>query len=173
MCPTEKRRPADVPVVCFVAAKSGTGKTTILAKVIRELNRRGYEVGTVKSDTHGFEMDQPGKDTWKFMQAGAKATAIIGPDKYALIQSTKEKQDLDSVASLIHGVDIILVEGYKGSDKPRIEVIRKERGTDIVSAAENLIAVVTDVEGLPVSVPVLNINDAGGVADFLVKKYLF
>ncbi|NLI93819.1 MAG: molybdopterin-guanine dinucleotide biosynthesis protein B [Peptococcaceae bacterium] len=163
---------ADVPVVCFVAGKSGTGKTTLLEKVIREMVGRGYEVGTIKSDTHGFEMDQPGKDTWRFAEAGAKATAIIGPGKYALIQKTQEKKDLDTVASFIQGVDIILVEGYKGADKPKIEVVRREKGTEIVSSRENLIAVVTDVEGLSIEVPVLNINDVEGVADLLIKKYL-
>jgi len=168
----EPIRSSGIPVVCFVAGKSGAGKTTLLEKVIREMVRRGYEVGTVKNDTHGFEMDYPGKDTWKFAQAGAKATAIVGPDKYALIQKTKEKKNLDLIVSLIEGVDIILVEGYRGSDKPKIEVVRREKGTEIVSPVAELIAVVTDVKELSFPVPSLDIDDFQGVADLLINKYL-
>lgn len=160
-----------VPVICIVAARSGTGKTTFMEKLVHELVRRGYEVGTIKSDAHGFVMDRPGKDSWRFAEAGAKATAIIGPDKYALIQKTESKKNLNEVAAMIEGVDLILAEGYKASDYPRIEVVRKEKGTEIVSAPELLIAVVSDIKGLPAPVPVLDINDFGGVADLIVQKY--
>lgn len=162
--------PADVPVICIVAGRSGTGKTTFMEKLINELVRRGYQIGAIKSDAHGFEMDYPGKDTWRFAEAGAKATAIIGPDKYALIQKTESKKNLQEVAAMIEGVDLILAEGYKASGYPRIEVVRKEKGTEIVSAPELLIAVVSDVEGLSATVPVLNINDFCEAADLIVRK---
>ena len=160
----------NVPVVCIVAASSGTGKTTFLEKLIKEVVNRGYRVGTVKSDSHGFEMDVPGKDTWRFAQAGAKATAIIGPEKYALIHKSEGRKDLGQVIEMIEDVDIILVEGYKASQMPRIEVVRREKGTDIISPLEYLIGVVTDVEGLDVPVPVLDINDIEGAADLLIGK---
>ncbi|NLL51486.1 MAG: molybdopterin-guanine dinucleotide biosynthesis protein B [Peptococcaceae bacterium] len=163
---------ADIPVICFVAAKSGTGKTTFLEKLIREMTSRGYELGVVKSDAHSFEIDVPGKDSWRFSQAGAKATAIIGPDKYALIQKTDSKRDLEDVLPLIQGVDIILVEGYKAANRPKIEIVRRERGTEIVSGLENLIAVVTDVKELKVPVPLLDINDYQGVADLIEDRFL-
>lgn len=158
----------NIPVVCIVAASSGTGKTTFLEKLIREVVCRGYRVGTVKSDAHGFEMDVPGKDTWRFAQAGAKATAIIGPDKYALIQRTEERKGLAEVVEMIEDVDIILVEGYKASEMPRIEVVRREKGTGIVSPLEYLIGVVTDVEDLDAGVPVLDINDIEGAVELLL-----
>lgn len=162
----------DIPAVCIVSGQSDTGKTTFMEKLIQELVQRGYEVGAVKSDTHGFDIDIPGKDSWRFAQAGAKSTTIIGPDKYAVIQRTEQKQEIEDVIPLIGGVDIILVEGYKASTRPRIEVIRKEKGTKIISPSEYLIAIVSDVEGLNTAVPVLDINDFQGVADILVKKYL-
>jgi len=164
--------PAEVPVICFVAARSGTGKTTFLEKLIREVVSRGYRVGAVKSDAHGFEIDKPGKDSWRFTQAGARSTAIIGPDKFALIQQTETKKELEQVVALMSDVDIILVEGYKFSDRPRIEIVRKELGTELVSPAEKLLAVITDVVVLPVSVLVFALDDVSGVADFLIAKYL-
>lgn len=162
----------DIPVICIVAGRSDTGKTTFMEKLIQELVQRGYKVGAVKSDTHGFDIDIPGKDSWRFAQAGAKSTTIIGPDKYAIIQKTEHKREIEDVIPLIEDVDIILVEGYKASSRPRIEVIRKEKGTEIISPSEYLIAIVSDVKGLNASVPVLDINDFQGVVDIIVKKYL-
>ena len=69
---------SNIPVICIVSAVSNTGKTTLMEKLIGEIVRRGYKVGAVKSDCHGFEMDVPGKDSWRFAQAGASATAIVG-----------------------------------------------------------------------------------------------
>lgn len=161
-----------VPIISIVAARSGTGKTTFLEKLIRILTEQGYRIGVIKSDAHGFEIDVPGKDTWRFAQAGAKATAIIGPDKFALIHQTEGKKDLDEVAALIRDVDIILVEGYKTADKPRIEVVRGACGSEIISPPQYLLAVVTDVEGLTTSVPVFQLDDVRDTADFLVSRFL-
>ncbi|MFA6808993.1 MAG: molybdopterin-guanine dinucleotide biosynthesis protein B [Eubacteriales bacterium] len=161
-----------VNTICFVAARSGTGKTTFLEKLIKEIAGRGYRVGVIKGDSHGFEMDVPGKDTWKFAQAGATATAIIGLDKYALIQSTDFKRELDHVVDIIENVDIILVEGFKESNKPKIEVVRREKGTNIISSMKELEAVITDVDELKVSVPKFGFEDVGGIADLIINKYI-
>ena len=162
----------DVPILCIVAAGSGTGKTTFMEKLIKEMVQRGYRVGTVKSDSHGFEMDVPGKDTWRFAQAGAKATAIIGPNKFALIQQTEYRQELDDVVKMIQDVDIIFVEGYKMSARPRIEVVRREKGEHFISPIENLVAIVTDVAELSAPVPILDLEDIKGTADLIERKYL-
>jgi molybdenum cofactor biosynthesis protein MoaC/molybdopterin-guanine dinucleotide biosynthesis protein MobB len=162
----------DIPIISVVAAGSGTGKTIFLEKLIGELVARGIKVGTIKSDAHGFEIDRPGKDSWKHAQAGAKATAIIGPDKYAIIHKVPVRKNLDDVAGIFEDVDIILVEGYKKGDKPKIEVIRKEKGTELCSPLKDLIAVVTDMEYLDVPVPVYDLNDAEGIADLIEKQFL-
>jgi molybdopterin-guanine dinucleotide biosynthesis protein B len=163
----------DVPVICFVAAKSGTGKTTFIEKLIREMTERGFKVGVIKSDAHRFDIDKPGKDSWRFTEAGARSTAIIGPDQYAVIQKTEAKKDIEDVIAMIEGVDIILVEGFKMSQRPRFEVVRRELGTDIVSPLENLLGVITDIHDLAVPVPLIDINDFQGVADLIIEKYLF
>lgn len=162
----------NVPLVCIVSASSGTGKTTFMEKLIKEMTGRGYRVGTVKSDAHGFEMDVPGKDTWRFAQAGAKAAAIIGPAKFALIQQTDKKKDLEDVVRMIEDVDIILVEGYKMSSWPRIEVVRREKGNRPISPEEYLLAIVTDVDELEAGVPVLPLDAAGAAADLIVRNFL-
>lgn len=161
-----------IPVICIVSAVSNTGKTTVMENVIGEIVRRGYAVGAIKSDCHGFEMDVPGKDSWRFTQAGAKATAVIGPDQYALVQKTSQKKDLDEMIGLMEDVHIVIVEGFKLAEKPKIEVVRQEKGTDIVSPAEELIAIVTDMAEISSAAPVFGLQDYEKIADLIVNKYL-
>jgi molybdopterin-guanine dinucleotide biosynthesis protein MobB len=159
------------PVICIVSKGSNTGKTTVMENVIGELVRRGYKVGAVKSDCHGFEIDVPGKDSWRFSQAGAQATAVIGPDRYALIQKTDHKKELDDVIKLMDDVDLILVEGFKLAGKPKIEVVRQAKGTELASSAGELIAVVTDAADLAVPAETFGLEDYPGIADFILNQF--
>ena len=76
-----------IPVISVVGAGSNSGKTTLLEKIIREAKARGWRVATIKHDVHNFEMDQPGKDTWRFAQAGADIVAISSPQKFAFLEN--------------------------------------------------------------------------------------
>jgi molybdopterin-guanine dinucleotide biosynthesis protein B len=159
-----------VPVISVVG-KSGVGKTTALERVIRELKRRGYKVGTVKHDIHGFEMDRPGKDSWRHTQAGSDAVVVSGPHKLALIRQVGEEMPLDEIVPLMGEVDIVLTEGYKRGDKPKIEVTRLARGIELLCRAEDLIGIMTDY---PVDMPVpqFALDDAAGVVCLLEELYL-
>lgn len=161
-----------VSLVSIVSARSGTGKTTFMEKLIKELVQRGYKIGAIKSDAHGFDIDVPGKDSWRFTQAGATVTAVVGPKKFALIEETETKKDLDEVAGMIRGVDLILVEGYKMAQKPRIEIVRSEKGRNIISPPEYLVAVVTDIPDLAAPAPVFSFEDHPQVADLIVERFL-
>lgn len=159
-----------VPVVSMVG-KSGVGKTTALELVVREIKRRGYRVGTVKHDTHGFEIDKPGKDSWRHAEAGSDAVVLSGPHKMALIRRLDQELSLDEIAPLMGDVDLIITEGYKRGDKPKIEVTRRERGTELLCGPEELIGILADY---PVDMPVpqFSLDDAAGVVDLLEKLYL-
>lgn len=154
-----------VPVVSMVG-RSGVGKTTALERIIRELKRRGYRVGTVKHDTHGFEVDKPGKDSWRHAQAGSDVVVISGSQKLALIRQLAEEMPLDEVVRLMQDVDIVITEGYKRGDKPKIEVARSERGRELLCEAEELIAIMTDY-AVDMPVPQFALDDARGVVDLL------
>jgi len=162
----------NIPIICIVSAVSNTGKTTLMEKLIYEIVRRGYKVGAVKSDCHGFEMDVPGKDSWRFAQAGARATAIVGMEQYALVQKTRQKKNLDEVVGLMEDIDIALVEGFKLTGKSKIEVVRRDKGTHIVSPIDELIAVVTDVKDIAFPVPTFGLDDYGRIADFIVNTFI-
>jgi molybdopterin-guanine dinucleotide biosynthesis protein B len=159
------REESEVPVVSLVG-KSGVGKTTVLERIIGELKRRGYRVGTVKHDVHGFEVDRPGKDSWRHAQAGSDVVVISGSRRLALIRRLAEETPLDEVVKLMPDVDIVITEGYKRGDKPKIEVTRAERGRELLCQADELIAIMTDY---PVDMPVpqFPLDDPAGVVDLL------
>lgn len=159
-----------VPVISIVG-KSGVGKTTALEKVIREIKRRGYKVGTVKHDTHGFDVDRPGKDSWRHAKAGSDAVVISGPRKMALIRQLESEVPLDDIVPLMGDLDLVITEGYKKGDKPKIEITRRERGTQLLCRPDELIGIMADY---PVDMPVpqFSLEDAAGVVDLLERLYL-
>lgn len=160
-----------IPIVC-VAGRSNVGKTTLLEKLIPSLKQRGYRVATIKHHSHpGFEMDQPGKDTWRHAQAGSDHVVIAAPDKVASIRRVEREPTLDELATTITDVDIILTEGFKRSDKPKIEVIRAERSVEPICRPEELVAIATDVP-IALNVPQFGLDDTEGLAELLEKNFL-
>lgn len=161
-----------LPILCMVGA-SNAGKTTHLEKLIPELNRRGYRVGTVKHDVHGFEMDHEGKDTWRHRKAGAGTVAISSPTQVAAIRQVDEEMGLDElVGRYFWNEDLLLAEGFKRSPFPKIEVFRKAvEATPICHAEDNLIAMVTD-DPVQVDVPVFGFGQVQGLVDFIEERFL-
>ena len=159
-----------IPVISLVG-KSGVGKTTALERIIREIKRRGYRVGTVKHDTHGFEMDKPGKDSWRHAQAGSDAVVVSGPHKMALIRKTVQELPLEDIVELMGDVDLVITEGYKRGSKPKIEISRLERGTELLCQPHELIGIMADYR-VSLPVPVYGLEDAAGIVDLLERLYL-
>ena len=164
-----------VNVVSFVA-KSGTGKTTLLEKVIVEFKQRGYRVGAVKHDAHQFDIDHPGKDSHRLTAAGADTMLISSPEKLALVKKHAMSPPIEELlATYFTDVDIVVTEGFKKSTMPKIEIHRKERSPTLLCRGEEydptLVAVASD-EPLDLDVPVLDLNNAPQVADFVVERFL-
>ncbi|MCL6612457.1 MAG: molybdopterin-guanine dinucleotide biosynthesis protein B [Peptococcaceae bacterium] len=159
----------DIPVVSVVG-ESGAGKTTFLEKLVRELKVRNIRVGVIKHHVHDIDIDRPGKDTWRLSRAGADAVAISTPGGVGLFLNLDREMDLDELAGMFRDMDIVLTEGYKRGDKPKIEVNRSDHSDRLVSDPAELIAIVSDVRW-EVGVPVFGLEDPGGVADFLESRY--
>ncbi len=163
----EKRIP---PVVSF-AGYSGSGKTTLMTAVIEKLTRKGLRVGALKHEGHRFEIDKPGKDSWRMTQAGAVATLISDQDKHALIRKNEGNPDCEElIAAYFMGMDIVLVEGWKETAPARIEVFRERAGHPKLHTGgrtSNFIAVATDTP-LQTNLPQLDLNNAEEVCDFII-----
>jgi molybdopterin-guanine dinucleotide biosynthesis protein MobB len=165
------------PVVSIVA-KSGTGKTTLVVKLIKRLTEKGYRVGVIKHDAHRFDIDHEGKDSWRMTQAGADTMVISSPEKLAMVKKydvENEPGPGDIVAAYFPDVDIVLTEGYKKNSFPKIEVHRKERSSTLLCRGEmndsQLMAVASD-EKLQLDVPVFDIDDDSGISAFIEEKFL-
>lgn len=167
-----------IPPIVSVVANSGTGKTTLLEKLIAELKRRGYRVAAIKHDAHRFDIDHEGKDSWRLTQAGADTMLIMSTEKLAMVKqyTTAEAPGLvESVASYCSDVDIVLTEGFRKSPLPKIEVHRRAQSDKLLcrdlEQDPALIAVAAD-SPLEIDVPLYDINDIRGLCDLIVERYL-
>jgi molybdopterin-guanine dinucleotide biosynthesis protein B/molybdopterin-guanine dinucleotide biosynthesis protein len=159
-----------VKAVAFVA-RSGTGKTTLIEKILPELAARGYRVGAIKYDAHRFDIDHPGKDSHRFTAAGAQTMVITSAEKLALVKKHSGAPPAeDLLRDYFSDLDIVLVEGFRRSGLPKIEIHRKGENAPLLCRGENpdtaLIAVASD-EPLEVDVPVLELSAPRGIADFI------
>jgi molybdopterin-guanine dinucleotide biosynthesis protein MobB len=165
------------PPVVSIVAKSGTGKTTLLEKLIAEMKKRGFRIAAIKHDAHSFSIDHEGKDSWRLTEAGADTMLITSPAKVAMVKQNQHTEPTlsETIATYCQDVDIVLTEGFKRSNMPKIEVHRRERSATLLCRGEQhdptLIAVASD-EPLELDVPVFDINDASGLCDLIVKSFL-
>jgi molybdopterin-guanine dinucleotide biosynthesis protein B len=163
-------------VVAF-AGYSGSGKTTLVESLIPVLKQRGLRVSVVKHAHHKFDIDHPGKDTWRHRQAGALEVVVASENRLALIREFEKPTTLSVhhlIAELYEGVDWVLVEGFKSSDLLKVEVWRAESGQPVRYPDDDfVVAIATDSPGqLPQATlrPVLDLNNVNAVADWLLDN---
>lgn len=158
---------SNIPVIAF-AAYSGTGKTTLIEKLIQNLKQRNLRVAVIKHDGHRFEIDHKGKDSWRFSHAGADITIISSSEKMAYIE--QRELTLQQQIDMVHDVDLILVEGYKNADLPQIGIARKETGKGFTAQLNRFIALVSDYEQLEAEVPCFGLNDIDEITEFILRE---
>ena len=155
-----------------LAGWSGSGKTTLLDALIPELVRRGITVSTIKHAHHEFDIDQPGKDSWRHRQAGASEVMVASSRRFALMRELRESPE-PSLAELIArmaAVDLLLVEGFKHNSHPKLEVHRPSVGKPFLYPDDpHIVAIASDV-ALTAPLPVLPLADVAAIADFIVRR---
>ena len=160
-----------MPPIISIVGESKSGKTTLIEKLISEFKSKGYRVATIKHSVHGLNFDTPGKDSWRHIKAGGAATVIVSPDQVVLIKPVSAQPDLNEIARLFgEDYDIILAEGFKQSQAPKVEVHRKAAGP-LLNHINNLVAIATD-EPLESSIRQFSLNDIKGLADFLERDFI-
>ena len=159
--------------VLAISAWSGTGKTTLLKKLIPALCARGLRPGLIKHSHHNMDIDTPGKDSYELRKAGAAQTMVASPQRWALMTETPDEAPLNLaylVSRMDHStLDLVLVEGFKHEAVPKILLFRSDAGHDLseLTLDEHVIAVASDV-AVELEVPVLDLNDVDGIAQFIV-----
>jgi molybdopterin-guanine dinucleotide biosynthesis protein MobB len=161
-----------LPVVSFIGKKK-SGKTTVVLGVIKELRSRGYRVAAMKHDTHGFEVDVPGTDSYRFREAGAEVVGISSPDKYVWLNHVEDERPLpELIRQIDEPVDLVVTEGFKKQNAPKIEVSRRARSSELVSTAEELVGITSDQTFPDYPVPQFALDDFSGLADLIEKRIL-
>ncbi len=162
-----------IPAVAFIG-RSGSGKTTFLEMLIPVLTGRGYRVGAVKHAHHVVEIDRPGKDSFRLGEAGASEVVLSAQRQLAVIRRTSERLSLETVLGYFREVDLILVEGFKDSELPQVEIYRTAAGREqpLFLEGRRLLALVSDRLFPQAPCPVFSFDDTAGVADLVEQKIL-
>lgn len=157
--------------VLGIAGWSGAGKTTLLAELIPLLVASGLRVSTIKHAHHDFDVDQPGKDSYRHRKAGAGEVLISSARRYALMHEHRGAAEptLDELLAKLSPADLVLVEGFKASTHPKIEVWRASVGKPMLQPQDStVIAVASDAPLAQLGVPLLDANRPQQVADFIL-----
>lgn len=148
-----------------------SGKTSLMERLVAEITGRGLSVSTVKHVHHTVDLDQPGKDTFRHRQAGAREVVLASADRLAiLVEHRGPEPELPAVLARLATVDLVLVEGYKRDAHPKLEVWREETGQPLIQLGDPLVRAVATDAALTLPVPVLDLNDTQAVADFILHE---
>lgn len=162
------------PFILAVSGRKNSGKTTLITRILPVLSEYGLKVATIKHDGHDFDADIPGTDTYRHMEAGAYGTAIFSSEKYMVIK--KQSSVLpEHLMEQFPEADLLILEGFKHADYPKIEVLRKANSTECVCTGGHLLGIAADcrpeeITGEHTNVPILNLNDPQEIAEFIKNR---
>lgn len=161
--------------VLGITAFSGTGKTTLITQLIPSLLKRGVRTSVIKHAHHNFDVDTPGKDSYEIRKAGAKQTLVASANRWALMTETPDNNDVD-LTDLIgqlqtDNIDLIIVEGFKNLDIPKIILHRQATGSELPEIMSNTLAIATDDLQLDISLPKLNLNQLEDITEFICQQF--
>ena len=170
--------PHTIPVLGICAAGSNAGKTTLVTQLIPALNSRNIRVSVIKHAHHKFDIDYPGKDSYKIREAGAVQTLIASSKRWALMTELPDstvEANLDELIQQINPnyADLILVEGFKSAPIRKIEVYRPSLNIPLLASLDpNIIAIASDVPinpNLAITIPILDLNNISQITDFITQ----
>ena len=167
-----------LPPIFGLAGWSGSGKTTLCAKLIENFTKIGINVGTLKHAHHKFDIDKPGKDSYNLRKAGARPMIISSKERFALVQEndSEEEKSLFEMLEIfakspLNKCDVIIVEGYKNENIPKLEVFRRKIGKTFLHSDDNNIFAIASDEKLNTDIPSLDLNNISSITDLLIKKF--
>jgi molybdopterin-guanine dinucleotide biosynthesis protein MobB len=150
-----------------------SGKTTLVERLVAEITARGVSVSTIKHAHHAFDVDQPGRDSHRHRQAGAGQVLISSGRRWALMSELRGAPEarLDDLIARLDPVDLVLVEGFKRERHPKIEARRAATAQDLIAEGDpSIVAVASDSRLDGLAVPVFDLDDVAGIADFVLAQ---
>jgi molybdopterin-guanine dinucleotide biosynthesis protein B len=155
-----------------VVGYKNAGKTGLMERLVSDIASRGFTVSTLKHAHHSFDVDHPGKDSFRHRQAGAHQVLLSSRQRWALMSETRGAPEatLDELLARLDPVDLILVEGYKRDSHAKIEAFRKETGNPLLAHGDPTIRAIASDCALDVSQPVFDLNNTKAIADFILQE---
>lgn len=162
------------PIVFSIVGHSGAGKTTLVEKLVRNLSDRGLCIATIKHAHHKVELDTPGKDSYRYKAAGASMSILLTKDALQLVADAKLEREPKQLAQRFMGeADMVLAEGFSHAPGAKIEVLRRAcEKAPRCTLADDLIAIVTDMDEIYPELPHFGLEDIAGITQFLLTRKL-
>ena len=158
--------------VFIFVGHSGSGKTTLIEKLLRELDGRGLRVATIKHAHHKVVLDTPGKDSWRYKQAGAVMSMLVTSNALQLVADAVDRREPAQLAQRFLGeADVVLAEGFSHASGAKIEGLRRAcSSTPRCNIQDGLIAIVTDIDEANPQLPHFGLDDIGGIVGFMLER---
>ncbi len=155
-----------------VTGWKNAGKTGLMERLVSEITGRGISVSTIKHAHHSFDVDHPGKDSYRHRVAGAREVLLASANRIAHMQELRDEAEpsLETLLKRLSPVNLILVEGYKRDRHPKVEAHRQETGNPLIAPNDPTIRAVASDTPLTLDRPVFNLNDTGAIADFILSE---
>ncbi len=158
-----------------LAGWSGSGKTTLLTALIPVLIARGFRVATIKHAHHDFDIDKPGKDSYRHREAGAAEVLVVSGKRWALMHELRDEAEptLEALVARLAPVDLVLIEGFKRHQHPKLEIHRPSVGKPLLAPDDpDIIAIASDAPLKDTELPVLSLNDFAAIANLVIERAL-
>jgi molybdopterin-guanine dinucleotide biosynthesis protein MobB len=156
-----------------ITGKKNSGKTTLMERLVAEMNARGYSVSTIKHTHHSVDIDQAGKDSHRHRVAGAQQVLLSCHSRWAVMTEIRNRPEpsLDELVAQLTPVDLLLVEGYKRDAHAKIEAHRHETGQALIAEDDPTIkAVASNTSALDIDHPILDLNNTTQIAEFILEE---
>ena len=154
-----------------VTGWKNSGKTGLMERLITEFTARGLSVSSIKHAHHSFDIDHPGRDSYRHRDAGARQVLLASRNRWALMHELRNEDEpsLGDLLKQLLPVDLVLIEGYKRDRHPKIEAHRKETGQPMIAPEDETIVAVASDTSVTIDRPVLDLNDTASIADFIAQ----
>ncbi len=155
-----------------IVGYKNAGKTGLMERLVTEITGRGFTVSTLKHAHHSFDVDHPGKDSYRHRAAGAHQVLLSSRARWALMTEMRgtDEPPLAALLQRLHPVDLVLVEGYKRDAHPKVEAFREEPGNPLIANGDTTIRAVASDTALTLDRPVFDLNDTTAIADFILAE---